>query len=449
MSGDCSDFPDNVATLLLPQRTLQKNSVYYDVCCGDSWVDYLKPMINMAKLLETNECKVLRVFPMRSSTTPSYVPIDSKTLMHTLVSKEDFYALRDHLNLPHASRDDIVRDHVDELWDFFFKTDRQSFRRGRGAKSSPTSLVFSNRISTDGIGASIIAKHRDAQTGFGKCKSKKKETRSEEYVDELSDVDKLVAYGKFVVGVDPGKNDLIHCSASLKDIPERGSEIIGFRYTNKQRIFEMGTMKQRRERRRIEKENNVDDVRDRLSVHTSKTLNDEKLAEYIKEKNAVNAKLRYVYTKEVFRTHKLHAIINKRRSEDNMLNAFEKKFGNSFKAVICIGNWSKTRVRNQPPTMGIGMRSLLRRRGYDVYLAKEHFTSKRCFRCRDGSCVETFHTREGESEKVWGLTRCQACSMTYDRDRNASCNIRHLALCALRSKQRPGYLTATPNGVAV
>jgi hypothetical protein len=34
-----------------------------------------------------------------------------------------------------------------------------------------------------------------------------------------------------------------------------------------------------------------------------------------------------------------------------------------------------------------------------------------------------------------------------ERDRDASCNIRHLALCALRSEQRPGYLTATPNGV--
>ena len=101
---------------------------------------------------------------------------------------------------------------------------------------------------------------------------------------------------------------------------------------------------------------------------------------YIKMKNEVNGKVYTHYRKELYRKLKWYGFINIQRSEDVMMNNFVKKFGKADKTIICIGDWEqKKQMKFSPPTKGIGMRKVIRKRGYDVYLVylvNEYKTSK-------------------------------------------------------------------------
>jgi hypothetical protein len=43
-------------------------------------------------------------------------------------------------------------------------------------------------------------------------------------------------------------------------------------------------------------------------------------------------------------------------------------------------------MKFKEPTIGIGMRTLFRKRGYQVYLVDEFRTSRRCSNCNGGIC---------------------------------------------------------------
>ena len=59
------------------------------------------------------------------------------------------------------------------------------------------------------------------------------------------------------------------------------------------------------------------------------------------------------------------------------MNCFQKKFGKAENTIVCIGDWEqKKHMKFSPPTKGIGMRKVLRKRGYNVFLVNEYNTSK-------------------------------------------------------------------------
>ena len=66
---------------------------------------------------------------------------------------------------------------------------------------------------------------------------------------------------------------------------------------------------------------------------------------YIKEKNKVNDKLFKLYENEKFRQYKWYAFINKKRTEDNMLNLIENKFGKAARENIV--NMSKIKLKRK------------------------------------------------------------------------------------------------------
>jgi hypothetical protein len=87
------------------------------------------------------------------------------------------------------------------------------------------------------------------------------------------------------------------------------------------------------------------------------------------------------------------------------------------------------------------------RRGY----ANEHYTTKRCSKCHhDTKKVNGWiekKSENGEKKLVWGsiheLRRCSnnECCTLWNRDRNASINIRQVAIALMKKTPHPKYLT--------
>jgi hypothetical protein len=156
--------------------------------------------------------------------------------------------------------------------------------------------------------------------------------------------------------------------------------------------------------------------------------------------------------------------INIKRNEQQMISNFRKMYGNPDEVVICIGDWEqRQQMKYKEPTLGIGMRSLLRKNKYKVYLVDEFRTSCKCSNCHGGVCEKymvrknprpkpkknnenpTKERKYDEMRLVHGLLRCKSGCGSWNRDRNASSNIYMIAYQAIHNLERPRYLSREPN----
>ena len=157
------------------------------------------------------------------------------------------------------------------------------------------------------------------------------------------------------------------------------------------------------------------------------------------------------YAKQLFRKLKFGRHINIKRNEQKMLRDFRNMYGNPEEVVICIGDWEQRKqMKYKEPTLGKGMRCLLRKNKYKVYLVDEFRTSCKCSKC-DGGVCEKFMVRENprpnkdDMRLVHGLLRCKSGCGLWNRDRNGSSNIYKIAYQSIYGLERPGYLCRTSN----
>jgi transposase len=116
------------------------------------------------------------------------------------------------------------------------------------------------------------------------------------------------------------------------------------------------------------------------------------------------------------------------------------------------GDWSKRDGwRNQGPVPNVRYRKLFQRAVFTVLLVNEHRTSITCSRCAFRPLV---HFRQYPDPRpkeppisdpwpnitAWGLLQCANCYMIWNRDANASINIRNIGLEYLQHGVRPRYL---------
>lgn len=409
---------------ILPNKEkFQKQSIYYDLKCNP--MDYLPCMIEMMKQVENDEEIISNVFPLRSSITPGYIRLDTITLVYLLLRKEQGKK-SDYTNQGNTKK------HEDKIWKFFFRTEKKEF--------SKTDFSFHNMISTDGVGVSILFIRDDL---IGKrLLSARKGISKELYIDELNDYSAL--QNKKIIGIDPGKEDLIYC------VDDASKDANVFRYSQNQR----------RKETKMKKYNNiilgmktnkiqgksVIDYETELSLYNRKTLCMNKFKAYITEKNRINHLLFDFYAKHLFRKLKFGRHINIKRNEQKMISDFRKIYGNPENVVICIGDWEqRQQMKYKEPTLGIGMRSLLRKNNYKVYLVDEFRSSCKCSKCNGGVC-EKFMIRKNprpnkdDMRLVHGLLRCKSGCGSWNRDRNGSSNIYKIAYQAIHNLERPSYL---------
>lgn len=408
---------------VLPNKTkYEKKSIYYDLKCSP--MDYFPNMIFMMKRVENDGESVNNVFPLRSSITPSYIRLDTTTLINLLLRKEQG-------NKGFFKTEGNLKKNEDKIWKFFFRTEKKLFRK--------IDYSFHHMISTDGVGVSVLLLRKDL---VGKKLPMMKKTGSKElYIDELSDTTHL--QNKKIIGIDAGKCDLIYCvDGSTKDAT-------AFRYSQDHRRKETKLKKYNNivlamKTNKIH-EKTVIEYETELSHYNRKTLDSTKFKEYLQAKNRTNHTLFGFYRKELFRKLKFGRHINTKRNEQKMINQFKKTFGNPEEVVICIGDWEQRKqMKYKEPTLGKGMRTLFRKNNYQVFLVDEFRTSCKCSNC-DGGVCEKFRVRKHPNKKdelrlIHGLLRCKSGCGLWNRDRNGSSNIYKIAKNAINKLERPSYL---------
>jgi hypothetical protein len=407
------------------KKKFEKDSIYYDLKCNP--MDYLPSMIYMMKQVENEKenNSISNVFPMRSEITPKYIRLDTTTLVHLLLRKEQG-------NKSDYTTEGNLKKNEDKIWKFFFRIERKLFTKN--------DYSFHHMISTDGIGVSILLLRKDL---VGKKLPMMKTKMSRElYIDELEDYTELK--NKKIVGIDPGKEDLVYC------VDGATKEANHFRYSQNQRRKETKMKKYNNiilamKYNKIN-EKTIIDYETELSSYNRKTLNIDKFKEYLQAKNRINHILFGFYHRELFRKLKFGRYINTKRNEQKMISNFKKIFGNPEDVVICIGDWEqKKQMKFKEPTLGIGMRTLFRKNNYKVFLVDEFRSSCKCSICNGGLC-EKFMVRKNprpnkdDIRLVHGLLRCKSGCGLWNRDRNGSSNIYKIAEAAINKLERPSYL---------
>ena len=380
----------------------------------------------MMKRLEKDEVSVNNVFPMRSEIIPKHIRLDTTTLVHALMTKQQGNK-SDYLFEGNLKRNE------DKIWGFFFRTERQCFKKPQ--------YTFHHMVETDGVSCTILLIRNDL---IGKRIPSNKVKNNEEYIDELKDYTKL--QDKKIVGIDPNMADLLYCVDG--DTKER----LFFRYTQDQRRKETKHKKYRDLILEFKKEKidgkTIIELETELSTFNRKSLDIIEFKKYIKKKNELNHNLFEFYKKYIFRKLKLNSYMNRLKTEQNMIRRFKKIFGEPKDTIIAVGDWEQKKHRQfKEPLKGKGFRILFRNYGYLVYLVDEFRTSCKCSNCEDekGNCIKFRKARNPKPNKSdsilkHGVLICKKCNALWNRDENSSRNIYKIAYNAINKKERPSYL---------
>jgi len=411
---------------ILPHRNkFEKNSVMYDLKCKT--MEYFPCMIFMMKQVENDGETVNNVFPLRSEIAPKYIRLDTTTLVNLLLRKE-------HGTKGFFKTNGELKKNEDKIWKFFFRTERKAFHK--------KGFSFHHMVSTDGVGLSILFLREDLVGK--KLPMMKKGISKELYIDELDDYSTL--RDKKIVGVDPGKEDLIYC------VDDASKDANVFRYSQNQRRKETKMKKYNNiilgmKTNKIEGKTIIE-YETELSHYNRKSLNITKYKEYLREKNRINHILFCFYRKELFRKLKFGKYINIKRNEQKMISNFKRAYGDADNVVICIGDWEQRKqMKYKEPTLGKGIRTLFKKNNFNVFLVDEFRSSCKCSKC-DGGVCEKFMVRTHPNKKknkdelrlIHGLLRCKSGCGSWNRDRNGSSNIYKIAKNAINNIERPSYL---------
>lgn len=293
------------------------------------------------------------------------------------------------------------------------------------------------------------------------------------YIERYDEDDLMHLRGMNVVGIDPGKSDLIFCTDGKVETVKKGNKTYRkantFTYSNKQRKMEIKTNLYRNKRNQLKKKTKiyrktVEEWEAILSTYNSKSCQLDNVKKWIRIKNQVNNHLYKYYENKMFRKFDLYAYMDKQRSEANMMNRFEQKFGSPENTLVLIGDYSENRPKKyQEPTKGKSIRKLFKNRGYKLYLVNEFRTSIRLYNTGEkleyirwdnkrnrqvhrllGSKIYKSGKMDETNELISDLMRDTSYRPTIiNRDLNGSLNIRLKGLMKIMGCDKPYYLERT------
>ena len=450
-----------------------ENSYYYDIKITP--YKYLKNMIFMCLELEKIERKSFQFFPIQTNAIPRHIQIDTKALVELYIDTEKHQHLLDIWikDTPEEPKNKIkknlyncLEDNKEFIWDTFFDI-----------KQKLKNYIFDYTIITDGYSVSLRFLHDDFIEGEKikklkmkeakallkglskeekyKIKEEKKILKKEEskqkrlenkdkiykskkelkkenpefpYIDEVS---KEVLEGKHIF-IDPGKKNLF----SMMD--DNG---IYFSYTNKQYIKETKRLKYQALLKNYKDKIGITEIEDDLNKYNSKTCNIEKFKDYIYAKLKANEKIIPLYQDFKFRQYKWYSYINKKRTEDNMVNKIIKKFSKNH--IIIIGDWSiGKQMRNFISTPNLSLKRKLKET-FKVYNIDEFRTS--CLSYKTEELCENLYLKFKKDPK--NKERKMHSILTYkmennrkgcmNRDKNGCKNIEKVFKSYMETGERP------------
>ena len=445
-------------------------SYYYDVCCQP--YKYLKHMIFMCLELETLEAKAFQFFPIQTNAIPRHIQVDTKAMVELFVDTKRDETLMKICKFPvkdgkimsatSGNLNNCIEENKVFIWDYLW--DVKQIRKN---------YHFDYTIITDGYASSLRFLHKDYIEEEQQKKNKKKqgkkalqglskeekETRKEEKKEQQKELTKLLRKqrkenppkktetteelpefpyidelpmealkGKHIF-IDPGKRSLF----TIMD--DKGKFCS---YTNGMRIKETKRLKYQSLLKNYKDKIHITENEETLNKYNSKSCNIDKFKEYITKKMEVNDIVVPLYQNIQFRKYKWYAFINKKRSEDNMLNMIEKKYSKDH--TIIIGDWSiGKQMRNFISTPNLSLKRKLKER-FKVYNIDEFRTSCLSYETKDLCKNLYLPDKKGEDRKIHSILTYQMENNRkgcINRDKNGCKNIRYVFNYYKKTGKRP------------
>ena len=443
---------------------------------------YIKGMIYMCLEIEKEGTKAFQFFPLRADIIMKYCPIDTKSLIELFVDKDKNKYMND---IEHEKHD---------LWNKYFKLNKKVFTQ--------KDYVFDHRISTDCFSVSIQLIHKNhvekEQQKKTNMKNKKKETKetcknmndeqkekykteleknkkekyekiklenkktrdietekfkklSQEDKNKIKEQDKLKRIEKQIeypyleeltekqyidlktqnwVVIDEGLRDIIHA----KD--KNGKKFI---YRCRQHLNRNKRLKYQQIIKNYKDEQDITQTENKLSEYNSKSCKIDKFIEYIKKKNELNKILLEKYKDNIFRKYKWYSYIQKKRTEDRLVNDIKEKYNKE--TVLIIGDWDAKSSKNIK-RISVPNKTLKKKLSehFKIYLIDEFRTS--CLHYKTEEKCENMYVNDKKeiSRKLHSVLTFKTENNRLgciNRDENATNNMIKIVKSYLNDKTRP------------
>jgi hypothetical protein len=179
----------------------------------------------------------------------------------------------------------------------------------------------------------------------------------------IDDVKKEKLKGKHIF-IDPGKRSL------LTMVDDNDNYL---KYTNSEYLSRTKRLKYTKCIEKYKTETGIKNIESQLSNFNSKSCKSESFLNFINKKLEVNNQVLDKYNDKKFRKYKWYAFINKKRTEDNLLNKIENTYSKDH--IIIMGDWSiGKQMANFISTPNIRIKRKLSER-FKVYSIDEFRTS--------------------------------------------------------------------------
>ena len=444
---------------------------------------YLRYMVRMMQLLETaSQGKVRLMSPLvlRRSFIPSHIRIDISALLHLFMDVDristfrDWYRVEYGVDLAVSNKADICsslkklaglantspaqeEEHQQRVWLFLTKLGQYGDKapwagtRRSGPDGAQERWRFDYAISTDGYSMSVQTTRRPPGLKKRQCRRGRTGARRAAELPSLGgDVQQWqhLAHqeGVVLVGVDPGKNNLVTMVDGKRNV---------LTVTAKQKKRYEGSSSHSRWLDEFKARTRAWDVqlvtrpgvvqepvtvsqaeKQCMGKTNSKSCHLGTL-QYVATRLRLEQQLLQCYTAKRHRRHHFASHCRERSFEDKLCNAIETTFKTdpSDQVVAFWGNWGRqpNGLRHQPPTPGIGLRRKVHKRVLTL-TTNEGYTSQRCACCHH-QVTEVHHS----------LLRCDngTCSQWWARDVMAALNIRSKGIHLLvHGEAHPAFVAA-------
>ena len=214
-----------------------------------------------------------------------------------------------------------------------------------------------------------------------------------------------------------------------------------FSYSNKQYLKETKRLKYQALLKNYKDKLGITAVEEELNQYNSKTCQIEKFKEYVTKKLQINNEIVPLYRDLKFRKYKWYAYINKKRTEDNMVNKIANKYSKNH--IIVIGDWSiGKQMRNFISTPNLALKRKLQKT-FKVYNIDEFRTS--CLSYKTEEVCENLYLKfkkdpKEKERKIHSILTYQMENKRIgciNRDKNGCKNIQKVFKCYMETGERP------------
>ena len=461
-----------------------KNSYEFDVQHYPQ--KYLKNMIYMCLELEKIDGKSFQFFPLRTSISPKYIPLDTASLIDLFITENKNTYFGD------------IDKYKKYIWENIFNISDSNFKQ--------TNYSFDYRIQTDGFAVSIqlisnkmIAENKKKKNHRKNLKNKakalykdlshdeieilkakkemeikenklKESLKNKEYKDKkraefkrLSKAEKITEIEKIKLEKELERktkyvefpyleelNDEEYIKLKLKDnwaVVDPGKKTLLYiqnkngdhiKYTNRTHVTKTQRLKYQKNIKNYKNKTGISKVEEILSSYNSKTCDYAKFKEYVKIKNLTNVLLLKKYESTIFRQYKWYGYINRKKAETDLVRNIKDKFGKDI--TLIYGDWSSgQQMRHIISTPNLGLKKKLGEY-FKVYNIDEFRTS--CLNHKTSEKNENIYL----PDKLNNLRKIHSI-LTYEmennrkgcinRDNNAVRNMINITSQFLINKERP------------